>query len=473
MATIHWVGGAAPTVDLWTATVANTWATNDLLNLDFGIYRLQLTIGGTATTAEVALQAVNMINALSAAGDGSTEDPLPGAGYVRNFGGKEIVPFRELEAELTAVGASTFYIRALAAGNALPLTASESTAGSGTFAIVNTTPATGPTFANNADNYVEGTIPADNDTIRFDRGATNFSDGLTYFKTNNIDLNWSFSNDWTGVAGRPAMNPNGYAEQRQTWVQCRGGGLTMTLEAGVLGNVSGGKLWLDFTDQTGVKFNILAARNSNLGEPSVYIAGTDAATGQGGVTVKAGRVIFEPSDSPASTAKAFFASSWNIGRPGGGAEPIIELGPNVRQTVAATTAFRQWSGAVYNDNALYATGSGNYTSVEINGGEFVQTKAADVHSFAVENGGKLSFRTPGGSDLTVGDVIRVQQGGTLDLSGCPDLAEGAGCTIALYAGSTFEYPSHNGLTIWEYRGCSPDDVGGTLPQNVQATMVPL
>lgn len=453
MSTLHWTGGAPATTDVWTLTVANTWATNDIANVDFGVYRLQLTIGSAVTTADVAGEIVNMINATSA-----TAGPAPGAGYVRNFGGQEVLPFQEMTAELVG---STVVITATRSGNPLPITCSETTAGSGTLTAAHTVSATGPTFADNADNWAEGTLPVDNDTVVFDRGNVSITDGLTYFKTGNIDLNWTFTNDWTGTAGRPAINSRGYAEQRTRYLQCRGGSKTLSIVAGAAGNLSGGNLWLDLTGQNFTNIDILAARNGNLGQPSVFLAGAN--TAHTFVTILAGNVSIEPTDAPTPAGEGFVGSSFAIGQPNGqGANPTVTFGSAAR-LVTAVDVLHQYGGAIIVEASPYTDGT-HYTEFRIHGGKTSFRAAGGVPPLTIERGGTVALDgTFNSGGFVLGDDIFVY-GGTLDLAAALAITQG-GNKIRLHPGSTFRCPSYVAIDDVDLVGCALSDLTIVLPPN--------
>ncbi|MBA3483123.1 MAG: hypothetical protein H0T51_15050, partial [Pirellulales bacterium] len=282
MAIIRWVGGAPAVRDKWTLTVAGVWASGDVARVSIGVKDLLITLGASASVA-VADIAAEIVNAINAA-----DNTAPGTGFTWNFGGQEYLEFREIAATLSG---ATVIITATAAYTGVPIgvTSGETTVGTGTVTAVNTIPATGPNFINNADNYLGGVIPVDNDVLYFDTGAVSALYGLTTFRDGNIDLDVVITNDWTGALGLPAINVAGsYAEYRQRYFQYRGGSKTLTIEPGLLGNTNVGNVYVDLQDQVATTISINANRGSSTLSPTIYICGADAAAFSNDLSIAAG-----------------------------------------------------------------------------------------------------------------------------------------------------------------------------------------
>ena len=150
MATRRWLGLAAPTTQIETITVANTWATNDTGTVTVNGQDLILTIGAVATTTGIATALAAAINAAN------RTDSLVGT-ESRNRGGQEIPEFTDFTAEASG---STVVLTGNYPGKPFTVSVSESTAGTGTLATTTTVAATGPNHFDNADNWSGATLPA-------------------------------------------------------------------------------------------------------------------------------------------------------------------------------------------------------------------------------------------------------------------------------------------------------------------------
>lgn len=159
MATRTWVGGAVAVKDVWTITVANTWATGDTGTVTINGKDLTVTIGANTSTAQVA-------TSIKQAWESETLTDTT-ASVSPSGGGTTIGEHSQLTA---TVSGSTVILTADVAGRPSPtITVSENTAGSGTLSITNTTAATGPNHWNNADNWDEGSVPTTGDDVIIDR----------------------------------------------------------------------------------------------------------------------------------------------------------------------------------------------------------------------------------------------------------------------------------------------------------------
>lgn len=422
MANVRWVGGAPAVKQLTTITIANTWATNDTVSVTIANKTLTVTIGSAFTTADVAAALAAAINAADAT------TGLVG-NETRNFGGGEIPEFADVVADAWVSG-SVVYVRSAVAGTPFTMTASESTAGTGTATAATPTAATGPNHADNPDNYAGGALPATNDTLFFDQGEVDCLHGLGYFRTNTIELALVFSNDWTGRLGLPAVNEAGYPEYRQRYFYAHGT-KTTRLVAGSQGNINGGAIHLDF-QACNHTINIEAARNANLSEPSLFIAGSD---GSGlPTTIKAGNVSIEPEDSGTSTP--FDIAGLYCGVIGASnADLVVTVGRRVTSG-ASTTIILNSGTLTFNGLSITAT-----SAIEIHGGTVVAIGATELSQFPdfnIRNGGTL--KPIYGAEC---GAVEVFSGGTLD------------CRETLFA-----FATSNGATA--HPGATVRDPGGNF-----------
>lgn len=157
-----WIGNAINIFDLWTITIAGTWATADTIEIVIGLNSLIITIGATDTaTTDVAQAICDAINATTRLDGTGTTDATS------NVGGQQINEFTELD--IATVDGSVVTLTALTAGKPITISVIE-TSTSGTATESNATPATGRNFFDNVDNWSGNTIPVDGDPMVFDHG---------------------------------------------------------------------------------------------------------------------------------------------------------------------------------------------------------------------------------------------------------------------------------------------------------------
>lgn len=208
MANYRWVGNAVAVTQVDSAAVANTWATNDTATLSIGGKDFVVTVGSLTTTAQVATTIKQAFN-----GETLTDTTASCVPTIADGGAQAIPEFAEITA---SVSSSTVYFTGNDPGIPFTITASESTAGSGTFgAVSSVTACTGPNFANNADNWKDdsGTngTPSSTDTIIINAGSTSILYALTALtNTGALEIELGY----TGEIGLPDRNANGYDEYR-------------------------------------------------------------------------------------------------------------------------------------------------------------------------------------------------------------------------------------------------------------------
>lgn len=223
MATRTWLGNAINIFDVWTITVADTWATGDTVTLTIGGNDLVITVGATDTaTTDVAQAISDAINATAKLDGAGTTDATS------NVGGQEINEFIEITAEISG---SVVTITANTAGKPIGLSVAETTAGDGTATGNNATAATGRNFFDNADNWSDSTVPIDGDTIVFDRGSVSLLYNLSQGGVTPAAI--IITAGYTGNIGLPPVNVDNsskpYAEYRtQALTLCDSGDTTNT-----------------------------------------------------------------------------------------------------------------------------------------------------------------------------------------------------------------------------------------------------
>lgn len=155
MATKKWTGGAVDTQDLWTFTPGGTIVAGSTFTFTAGVIAWVYTTTAS-TVAGVCEELAEIWNSTNPA-----IQPPPA--------------FRELQANDNTTNI-TFTGRVYGRSHEIGCTAGGS--GSPSMTLVNTTPATGRNFPGNADNWLGGVAPANNDVLVFDSGNIDVSDGL-------------------------------------------------------------------------------------------------------------------------------------------------------------------------------------------------------------------------------------------------------------------------------------------------------
>lgn len=155
MATLRWTGGAVDVQDIWTFTPGGTIEAGSTFTFDMGVIAWVY----TTTASDVAGVCQELAEIWN------STDPLV----------QPPAAFRELQA-LDNTTTMTLVGKLSGRAHAIAVTAGGS--GSPTGSVTNTQPATGRKFPANPDNYAGGTAPANSDTIVFDAGDVELSEGL-------------------------------------------------------------------------------------------------------------------------------------------------------------------------------------------------------------------------------------------------------------------------------------------------------
>lgn len=442
MAIKRWVGGAVAVADVWTITVANTWASGDTVTISIGTKDLIITLGGAASTAvaDIATEIKNAINA--------TSNASPGTGFTWSHGGQQFAEFTEL-VTATSVG-PVVTLTGATPGDPIGLVVTEVTAGSGTATEANTIPATGPNHIDNPDNYAGGVLPVDDDDLYFDTGEVSALYGLTYFRANNIDLNVYISSDWTGALGLPLVRTNdagSYGEYRQRYFQMRGGSKVLQILPGLNGTeASAGNLYIDLQDQDTTTISILGLRGSGL-TPSVFLCGSHASTPLPDMVIVAGNVSIEPDDAPTAAGKHFLPGDITVGTKNSAlTDCIVTVGKNARLTLG--DVLYQNGGTV---KLFAATKSGaDVMNGFVYGGSLELASAGDEATFEIHEGAYLYPTGAGGA------ITQVKCMGTMDWR---RHSRGKSCSdVKLYAGASYFQPTAVGGDGVHLVGCSPDQL---------------
>jgi hypothetical protein len=250
-----------------TITLGGTWSTNDTATVTINGKDLTLTVGTTATLAELCVQLARML------GDVATE---MGAGYIASERGPNVPEFREFTA---IAGATTVLLTGVKKGRPFSISLAKNSA-AGTLATATTVSATGPHHFDNADNWSGGLIPADGDDLVFDHGAIDCRYALEQSAITPASLRITMG--YSGKIGLPATNEEDaafpYPEYRPRYLALgnAGDGLNSLVTIGELDGPGSGRIMLD-TGSGRATFNVLnTGQPETAEEPAVLWKGTHA-----------------------------------------------------------------------------------------------------------------------------------------------------------------------------------------------------
>lgn len=203
MADIEWLGRAGAVAEVDTITIAGTWAQDDTVTITINGKDLVITIGTLVTTAQVA-------TTVKEAFEGETLTDTA-ASVVPAGGGPAFTEHSELTA---TVSGSVVTLTADTAGVPWNVNSgmSVSNTGVGTATLANASAATGPNFADNADNWSTGAVPGAGDDVWLTNSAVSILYGLDQISGTLSSFNQDAS--YTGDVGLPKTNASGYPEFR-------------------------------------------------------------------------------------------------------------------------------------------------------------------------------------------------------------------------------------------------------------------
>ncbi len=216
MATPRWIGAALPVAQISTITIANTWATADTLRVTVGTREIQLTVGTDTTTALIATALSEMWNGETQTGTGD---------HTFSDTGSNVPEFAEATA---TVSGSVVRLTGNTAGKPFTLSATETTAGSGTATAATVTAATGPNHWDNIDNWSTGVLPADADTVYIDNSSVSILYALDQSLIEPTAMHIALS--FTGEIGLPEVSDGDYYEYRDQYLKI--GPATLKIGAG-------------------------------------------------------------------------------------------------------------------------------------------------------------------------------------------------------------------------------------------------
>lgn len=185
MAVYNWLGRALARAQVDTITIANTWAANDTATVTINGKSCTYTATGSSTST-IATGLYTALAAMTASEFTAITWANPSAGVV------------------TATSAT--------AGVPFTLSATESTAGSGTCSSSTTTAATGPNHWNDVNNWEGATVPTTGDTANVNLSVASVLYGLDQNAVTLASLNIFTTNPTSNTLGLPKVNAAGYTE---------------------------------------------------------------------------------------------------------------------------------------------------------------------------------------------------------------------------------------------------------------------
>lgn len=203
MAQKSFVNNAAATKDQWTITVGGTWTAGDTITIPMNSKNLVITIGTLVTTAQVA-------TTIQQAWQSSSFTDTT-ASCVPQGGGTSIGEFSTMTA---TVSGSVVTIIGDTAGVPHMISALSETSASGTVTLAHPVTATGPKFADNVLNWLDGSLPVDGDDIIVN-GPFQMCYGFAAFSgIQPASITIGERCGATTQIGLPFMNSAGYNEYR-------------------------------------------------------------------------------------------------------------------------------------------------------------------------------------------------------------------------------------------------------------------
>lgn len=392
MASVRWIGAAQAVAQQDTITIANTWGAGDTATVTIGGASIVVTVGATVTTASIATAIAEAIN-----GDAITGDAT------RSASGADLPQFAEVTA---SVSGSVVTVTGSTAGVPFTLTASESTAGSGTATRASLVACSGPNFWDVGANWSGGSEPADADDVYIDNSDISILYGLDNSDIEPATL--TVAQSFTGTIGLPEVNAGGYDEYRSTYLSLGPAALRVGTGAGT----GSGRIKLDLTS------DICAATVLNTGSPldpnlpALVLKGTNASNSLKVLGGSVGVAVF-------GGESATFAT--------------VDLSGGELYTGAGTTL----SGALVVSGGAWDVNSLVDGSLTVTGGAVTINGTGAVDQLTV-SGGSVTYNTTG----TLGGNTVVEGPGALDF--------GAGLTTVTVS---------NAVTL-RGQNCTVSDVNG-------------
>ncbi len=200
MATVVWVGGAAPQAQVQLYTFSGTWTNVDAITITVGFKSYTFTTGSATIATFLAT-------------------------LVTNFGLLDATLYPEL-AELTAANpsASTFTLTAKSPGKSFGPATISTTSAAGTIGGAasstgsNSVPNAGPNDWSSTGNWSTGTVPVNGDTVIIDKNDQDILYGLNQSAVTLAELRFRSSNATIGLS-QTNNDASAYAEYRDDYLR--------------------------------------------------------------------------------------------------------------------------------------------------------------------------------------------------------------------------------------------------------------
>lgn len=411
MATRNWIGNAVAVKDVWTITVANTWAAADTGTITINGKDLVVTIGSLVTTAQVATTIKEAWEA------GTFTDTT--ASKIPQGGGTSIPEMAEITA---TVSGSTVILTGDTAGVPHTISVAETTAGDGTLSINHTTSATGPNHWDNVDNWAEGSVPVSTNDVVIDRPVS-----ILYgIDANAVTLaSLTISSRFTASAyiGLSARNSNGYEEYRED--QLKISATTITCRA------ASGRIKINVgTVQTAVDVYSTGSP-SDTGRSAFQFVGTHASNV---VNIYGGDVGIAANDGEAATVATLLQTSGTVVcGTGATLTNVTKTGGTLTVASSTTTLLSQSGSTTVNAGTHTALTIGSGT-VSVNGSSTVTTLRMTDGTVVCSNGVTLTTIDKSAGTLTTNSACT-----TLTSESGIVTCNAGSITTANISGGTFNY----------------------------------
>ena len=369
MATRYWRGDAFDVPEITTLTFSGTWATNDTATVTINGKSGTVTIGSTATLAEVTTAVKRMIDG-TALSDDESRDVGGLTTYSGEFGASYSVEEDLSNYVITITGTP---------GEPLTVSSSESTAGSGAIADSTVQSPTGKNWADNAANWVGGTAPTTDDTVIFENGSQSCKYGLSQL----ADMaQIEFRSTWTGQFGLPPYNTSVsgktfYQSETQSLALTRASGTDVIIgEEGATGGSTMIRLDLNGNSNSSLTVHSsgTAAFKSSQGIAAVHIDGCADIT----ANITGGDVWLETSSTTVNV---------------GGNSPTVRVsGTTTLINVDGGTGYSDGNAtAITQDGGTWTHEDGTCGTLTVMAGTHNYKSTGTVTSPAVGNAGTLSM----------------------------------------------------------------------------------
>lgn len=339
MATKRWLGNANGTYDLWTVALSGTVISQT--------YTFTINAKTVTYTASGADTVTTILAAMATALAAST------------------VPVEFTELTAAALPAGGPYTSLTLTGNVRgkPSTISVGTSGAATFTITNTTPATGPNFADAAVNWSGGVAPANSDTLVYDNGSVDCKYGFSALSAL-TGVTISVEPAYSGNIGLPFIN----SDNQTTYNEYRTTSLTLAGGTAIINSAQIQRCNLAFGANTTTVRVLNTGQRSDQYTPVVLITGgngsseLDVTRGDVGVAFYQGTTATLPNIKTSYVTQPLSDVTVTIGL-GATLTTIVKNGGKMTSRVGATTISQDISGGT-----LTLTDSAAVTTLNVSAG---------------------------------------------------------------------------------------------------------